>query len=44
VKNPAFLVHAIELDNQLRESKIYSKVGEVHGSTADVPISDSNWL
>jgi hypothetical protein len=44
VKNPAFLVHAVEVDSQQRENKVYSKVGEVHGEVANVPLSDSSWL
>jgi hypothetical protein len=38
------LVHAVEVDSQQRENKVYSKVGEVHGEVANVPLSDSSWL
>lgn len=44
VKNPSFFVHAIELDDQVRRQRLYSKVGEVHGEGANVPVSDSHWL
>ena len=43
VKNPAFLVHAVEVDTRSRDSKIYAKSGEVHGEVANVPVSDSHW-
>ena len=41
VKNPAFLLHAVEVDSQRRAHRVYSKVGEVLGEGANVPVSDS---